>query len=561
MADINRVLYTAKQAILSNLTAINVTGANIANVNTPGYSRLRPMFEAVGTKDATSNLEQIGVKISDVQRIYDKYLESQIVLQDSAVGSATTRKSLLSQIEGILNENKGGGINDVLSQFWSAWNNLSANPSGKAERDVLISAAKNLTNVFNQSADELSTMQYSTDQTIADTVEKLNGYLSDIAAVNAEVVKTESAGGQATTLRDNRTELLRNISTIIDINYVERSDGSLYIYLASNGKALVEGDNNWELMVQRNSDNSNNLYDIVFTNDRSTALNSYINGGELGGLLNIRDVILPEYIDELNQTASSVINKVNAQHMSGYDQEGNIGGLFFAQTTEAKYMQFDSAILADARKIAASSTVNADGDNATAMAAIKDDKMYASLGAVATGNPGVAIAAGQINNVGQVYKSTISNIEIQRGATAGTWTINNDGGYASLTILSADAGSVTLDLNGNDTADITFNLSGTWDNGDTLSFSLAERDSTTNIDGYFNAFMARMGQDVSSAGQTLTREQAIANQQNDQREQLSGVSLDEEMLNLIKYQMAYNAAGRITKTVSDMMDILINLGR
>ncbi|HOW57370.1 MAG TPA: flagellar basal body protein, partial [Smithellaceae bacterium] len=109
MADINRVLYTAKQAILSNLTAINVTGANIANVNTPGYSRLRPMFEAVGTKDATSSLEQIGVKISDVQRIYDKFLDSQIVLQDSAVGSATSRKSLLTQIEGVLNESAGGG--------------------------------------------------------------------------------------------------------------------------------------------------------------------------------------------------------------------------------------------------------------------------------------------------------------------------------------------------------------------------------------------------------------------------------------------------------------------
>jgi len=75
MADINRVLFTAKEALLSNLTAINVTGSNIANVNTPGYTRQRPVFESVGAKDASSNLEQIGVKIADVERIYDRFLK------------------------------------------------------------------------------------------------------------------------------------------------------------------------------------------------------------------------------------------------------------------------------------------------------------------------------------------------------------------------------------------------------------------------------------------------------------------------------------------------------
>jgi flagellar hook-associated protein 1 FlgK len=115
MADISRVLYTAKEALLSNLTAINVTGANIANVNTPGYSRLRPMFESVGTKDASSAQEQIGVRIADVERIYDRFLESQIIAQQSSVENYTAQQDSLSSIEGILNENNGGGINDALS--------------------------------------------------------------------------------------------------------------------------------------------------------------------------------------------------------------------------------------------------------------------------------------------------------------------------------------------------------------------------------------------------------------------------------------------------------------
>jgi len=557
MSNIGSVLYTAKQAILSNLTAINVTGSNIANVSTPGYSRLNAVFESVGTKDPTSSQEQVGVQISEIQRIYDKFLESQIVSQDSSVGSATARNDLLSQIEGVLNESTGNGINDALNQFWSAWDNLSANPSGEAERTVLISAAQNLTSIFNQRAEELYVIQDNINQTISADVDKLNGYLSDMAAMNAEIVSVESSGGQATALSDTRVELLGKISSMIDINYVEQADGSLYIYLPSNGKSLVESDNSWQLQVQANSSNSN-LNDIVFTDDVDSPINDDIQGGELGGLLNIRDVVLVDYIDELNQTASSIINKTNSQHMAGYDQDGNIGGVFFTQTTEAKDMEMNAAIVSDMRKIAASSTLNADGDNATAIAALKDDKMYASLD-IDTNN-----VAGIVNNIGQAYKETTDPIVITRGSTADSWAIAtaaDDGGYEDAVVLSSSDSKVTVDLNGDNTADITLNLSGSWASGDTLSFSLEKQDNTTTIGGYYSAFMTGVGQDVASSAATLEREEAIASQNNTQREELSGVSLDEEMLNLIKYQMAYNAASRVTSIVSEMMDTLIMLGR
>ncbi|NTW07814.1 MAG: flagellar hook-associated protein FlgK, partial [Syntrophaceae bacterium] len=309
--SLGSVLNTAKQAILSNLTAINVTGSNIANVSTPGYTRLNPVFNAVGTSSAGSGQEQVGVEISDIQRIYNKFLDAQIVTQNAAVSSASARNDLLTQIESVLNESTGSGVSDALSQFWSAWDNLSANPSGEAERSVIVSAAQNLTFVFNQKAEELYTLQRNTDETIAGDIEKLNGYLSDMSALNTEIVRIESAGGSASALRDTRGTLLDNISSIIDINYIEQSDGSLYIYLPQNGKTLVDGSQNWQLMVQPNSSNSN-FNDIVFTDDTNNSLNDYIQGGELGGLLEIRDVTLPAYIDKLNQTASSIVNKVNS---------------------------------------------------------------------------------------------------------------------------------------------------------------------------------------------------------------------------------------------------------
>ncbi|MEN6332268.1 MAG: flagellar hook-associated protein FlgK [Smithella sp.] len=558
--SLGSVLNTAKQAILSNLTAINVTGSNIANVSTPGYTRLNPVFNAVGTSSAGSGQEQVGVEISDIQRIYNKFLDAQIVTQNAAVSSASARNDLLTQIESVLNESTGSGVSDALSQFWSAWDNLSANPSGEAERSVIVSAAQNLTFVFNQKAEELYTLQRNTDETIAGDIEKLNGYLSDMSALNTEIVRIESAGGSASALRDTRGTLLDNISSIIDINYIEQSDGALYIYLPQNGKTLVDGSQNWQLMVQPNSSNSN-FNDIVFTDDTNNPLNDYIQGGELGGLLEIRDVTLPAYIDKLNQTASSIVNKVNSQHMAGYDQDGNIGDLFFEKTTEAKDMAVSAAIVADMRKIAASSTLNADGDNATAMTALKDDKMYASMGIISF--TGGSSATGQINNIGQTYKNTTSPIVITRGATAGSWSIaaaSDKGGYNDAVVLSSSDSNVTVDLDNNGAADITLNLSGSWNNGDTLTFSLSKQDSTTTIGGYYSAFIAKVGQDVSNSTTALEREKAIATQNSTQREELSGVSLDEEMLNLIKYQMAYNAASRVTGIVSELMDTVINLG-
>lgn len=464
MADINRVLYTAKEAILSNLTAINVTSGNISNVNTAGYSRLRPIFESVGANTAISTQEQIGVRIADVERIYDRFLELQLVQQNSMVANYTAQQDLLQRVEGVLNESIQGGISDALGAFFNAWGDLSVDPSSKAKRDAVISAAENLSYIFNQRSQELGDIQTSADDSVKDTVDILNGYLTQIAHFNELIVNAQSVGASASAVRDQRISLLNDISKIIDINYLEREDGSLYIYLPQNGQALVEGINIWELDVQINPAN-NNFYDVVFKDSPTVPINNQIDGGKLAGLIEVRDTAIDSYLNSLNQTASSLINRVNTLHQSGYDQDNNPGELFFTATVgnEAATMSVNTNIIANTRLIAASATINADGNNAAAITAVKNE-LFAALGNI-------------------------------------------------------------------------------------------------TIDGYFNAFIANMGQDVVNVSQMLKRETVILNQQTDQREQLSGVSLDEEMLNLIKYQMAYNAAGRVTKAVSEMMDIIINLGQ
>lgn len=463
MADIGKVLYTAQQALLSNLTAINVTGSNIANVNTPGYSRLRPLFEAVGSNDPQSGREQIGVRISNVERIFDKFLESQMISQQSSLSKFTAQEDILSRIEAILNENAGGGINDAIADFLNAWGNLSVDPLSKSKRDMVISTGENLSRLFNLRVQSLVDIQLNADDGIADEISRLNGYLQDVARYNELVVSAENAGSTAHAVRDQRGLVLNEISKIIDINYVEKSDGSIYIYMPDGGKTLVEGFNSWQLQVQVNTAN-HNFYDVVFENDPTQVLNDRIKGGKLGGYLEMRDNIIPSYIGMLDATALALMDRVNTLHASGYDQDGIQGEMFFIYdaANAAATMSVNIAVSTDTRKIAASESSHADGNKATAITTLKTE------------------------------------INIVLGTT---------------------------------------------------------------IDGYFNSFIAKIGRDAVDAKQAVIRETTIYNQQVEQREQLSGVSLDEEMMNLIKYQMAYGAAGRMTATVNELIDTLLNLVR
>ena len=461
MGDIGRILNTARDAILANLTAMNVTGSNIANVNTPGYSRLRPDFGSIGVFNAASDQQQVGVKITSIERLYDRYLDQQVVQQEQYGAYSQSQLDVLNNVQTVFNESTGGGINDLLSQFWGAWSQLSANPSGITERDSLVSISQSLASMINQKANDLINIQNDTNNEISSDVTKLNTDLAQLADYNDKIAQIQNGGGTAADLCDKRTELLKNISQIADVNYYEEKDGSVNVYI-SNGRSLVEGSNVWNLNVKANPNNSN-YYDIVFADSPNQVINGDLKGGQLAGLIDVRDNKVAGYLNDLDSMASTIITKVNALNSSGYDLNGNVGGNFFSTTsTLAKDMQVDPSIVADVRKIAAGTTVNGDGDNASSIAALQNDASLMGSG--------------------------------------------------------------------------------------------------MTIDNFYESLISRVGQDVVNAQNSLDHQTSVMNQLENQRDAVSGVSLDEEMLNLIKYQAAYNAAGRLVATVNTMMGTLINLG-
>jgi flagellar hook-associated protein 1 FlgK len=456
------ILNIAKDALLSHQTAINLTGANVANVDTPGYSRQRPIFQSVGSVDMGTGEIQIGVEIERIERMYDRFLEVQINEQLNGFGYDETRKEELEKIEIIFNETQGGGINELMSEFWNAWGDLSENPSGQPERVALVSVSENLAYMFRSYSNDLISIQDNANAQIYDLVNQVNKYITDIADLNEKITQMTTGLGDTNDLRDKRSELMKGLAEIINYQYIEDAAGSVNIFL-SNGTPIVEGDKTWQLNVTANPDNSF-YYDIVLADDpNEESINGIITGGQMAGLLEIRDTTAANYLNRLNNLVASVVSEVNTQHRLGYDLDQNLGGEFFDSTmTEAKDMCVSADILSDINKIAASATVNGDGGNAISLGALKD---------------------------------------------------------ANVTIA-----------------------------GETATFN-----------SHYSSFMGRISQDVADGSRRYDHSSSLMNQLVSKQEGISGVSVDEEMINLMQYQMGYNAAAKLCSVADELIDTLLSL--
>ena len=457
------LLNTARDGLLSHRAAINLTGSNITNVHTPGYTRQRPVFSSRGCVNVGAGQVQLGVGIEKIERIYDKFLGVQINDKMHDLGYGEAKKGMLEKVEIIFNESNGGGINELLNKFWSSWEDLSVNPAGQVEREALVSASQNLASIFRSSSEELVSVQNDANTEIAGLIDQANGYMSDIADLNNEIAAIKTGKGDANDLRDKRAEALKGLAEIFDFQHLEDSNGSVNVFLP-NGMPLVMGDRTWELDVKEDTDNFS-FYDVVFQDTDEEIPKGTITKGKLAGFLEIRDEKIVDYLDKLNSLAKSIIDEVNKRHRLGYDMGHNLGGDFFepATATAAKDMQVSTDILEDVNKIAASETVNDDGGNAEAIGAFKDGLFMNS----------------------------------------GTSTFNS----------------------------------------------------------YYASFVGKVGQDLADEERGLDHHTNLMNQLINKREGISGVSIDEEMTNLMRYQLGYNAAARLCNVADELIDTLLNLVR
>jgi flagellar hook-associated protein 1 len=458
--SISSLLFTSRDALASSQMAIDITGGNIANVNTPGYSRQRADLKAVGGVSVNGLSAQIGVTVSRVERLYDSFTESQIINQQQNTGYSDTLLKGLQNIEMMIDDTQGGGISDQLSKFWSSWEDLSKNPGGIVERSALLSAAENLTGSLASYKSNLNSVSMDLNRSIEGTVTQVNEKIDEIKDLNTRIIEIAGDNGDKNDLLDKRTQALKDLGALVNITQFENANGMVNVYL-SNGEPLLQGTLKQTLSITQNAAGQSDIY---LSQSSGETANSSLTRGKLGALIELQGSIIPEYINYIDTFAQTLANRVNELHQNGFDAYQNAGLDFFEITNaenSAGTIRVNTAIAADVNRIAASTSVTGNGDNASAIAAVQNELLMNS--------------------------------------------------------------------------------------------------NTASLGSFLATTVGQIGQQVSTAKTNSDFQTAIANQLDNQRESISGVSIDEEMIRLIKYQMSYNAAGKLVTTLNDMLDTLMGL--
>jgi len=463
MANIIGLLDIGRNALLTHQRAIHTTGHNIANVNTPGYTRQRVNLAATAPMDSSPGQMGNGVTASEVQRIYDRYVNDQINAGQHDLGRWQTQRNTLERVELTFDETVGFSLNQAMTEYWNSWQALSNNPEGHTERVSLISKGDALATAFNQMSKDMRQQQRDIDAGIQVAVGEINALSTEIAQLNQKISAVEIGGQNANDLRDSRDLVVKQLSEMIDVHTYEDGQGRVAVSLA-DGHPLVEGPHVWNLATQPNA--AGHL-DIVWTDSGGSTvdISANIRGGKLKGWLEVRDVGIPDYLTRLDDLANGIVTEVNNLHTGGFDLNAVAGEAFFTGTTAAD-IGININIRSDPNRIAAASTAaGVPGDNSNA-----------------------------INIAG-----------LQHAAVMG-------GG-------------------------------------------------TATYDDFYRSLVTDVGNQVQSAIGYADHQAVMVTSLENYRESISGVSLDEEMLNLIKFQHAYDAAAKLVSTVDEMINTVMNMTR
>ena len=324
MGNLISSLYTGASGLFSSQTALQVAGNNIANVNTTGYSRQTSNISSATPLQQGGLLYGTGSTVDTIDRAGDAFITKQLVAQSADYGEYEAASTPLADIEQILDIGDSSLSGDIDS-FFDSWEELSTNPAGTTERQQVVQEAEDLAAHFTRIDQQLTEVVDSINATIEAALPSLNDQLQQIADLNATIMQTEIAGGDANTLHDQRDLLLQQVSETCGATTYNDDKGMVCVQLA-NGLPLVTGN----VASTFSSEQVDGSAQITLTSGQSHFSLAYGDmGGKLNGLLSVRDVTVPEIIDDIDRLAYEISTAVNSLHTTGIDGNGDAGGGLF----------------------------------------------------------------------------------------------------------------------------------------------------------------------------------------------------------------------------------------
>lgn len=548
MAGISHLLNIARSGIQAHQQGLATTSHNIANINTKGYSRQEVVLE---TKRPAEGIIGSGVEVGQIRRTVDTFLENQITSVTEELGYLTSRHNYLIQADGVFTETDNSGLTFGITEFFNALRDVATNPESAIQRTVLLAKGESLTDQFLGMAQGLNQIRLDADNEIARHVDTINGLAARVASLNDEIFKAESSGREAPDLRDQRATLINGMAELVDVEQVTLRDG---IGIMVGGQLLVAGNHANALATMPDADNPP-MRNVAFVRSDGNlfSITGQLEGGKIGGLLALRDTDIPAFQDRLDRTAALLINDFNQQHQAGYGLDGTTGNLFFSTLTP------DAPL----------------GRETNAGTAVGTSVAIADPTLLTLDNYEVQFTGAAAYSI----VDTTTGSTVTSGAYSSGGTINFDGLDVVITgtvavgdvfTLSAHKGAAQrfgLAINDTDTiaaASTAATIPGGNQNALALVSLHTSRHSelgNITLNDYHTITIGDVGSATRESELALHSKELEVDQVTQLRESVSGVSLDEELTNLLSFQRAFEASARLITVGDELMRTLLTLGQ
>ncbi len=369
MAKIHSMMDIGKRSMMNSQTALQTVSHNIANKTTEGYSRQRVEMQSALPIVEGRHQMGMGSRASAVTRTNNPFLEKQLQREQGQMGMLQGREAALTRVEQVFNEQMNKGLNQYVTDFFNGFRELAQNPESLTTRTMVKEAGEALVKDFKRVDQQMSAIQEDVNERVKNEVVEVNKMIREVASLNEKIAEVEVQGIPANDQRDRRDVLLKHINEKIDISYAEGNNGMVAVRTAGNA-LLVSGFDAYELNTKTSPEG---MTEIFFKPNESTPefrITDRIRGGSIGGALNVRDQVIPDFKDKIDTMAYRLADEVNRAHMEGFDKTGKQGQAFFVLPQDisgaAKNIEMNLAILDDVNKVAAAAKPGAPGDNTVA---------------------------------------------------------------------------------------------------------------------------------------------------------------------------------------------------
>ncbi len=543
----SNILGIGQSALTAAQVGLNVTGHNIANASTPGYTRQVVVQGAAMAQDFGYGFMGQGTEVSTVKRVYNEYLSTQVRSAQTTKSGMDSYYSHISQIDNMLAD-PTSGLSPVLQEFFNSMQDLASNPTLMPARQAALSSAESLAARFKSISSRLDEMSQGVNGQIVSSVSDINTFAAQIAQLNDAIGRAQRATGQPPNdLLDQRDQLVLDLGKQIQATVVKQGEGDYNVFIG-NGQPLVVGTKTYTIFNVSSPTNPEKIEVAYKASNGSTVIvgEAGLSGGRLGGLLEFRSKTLEPAQNALGRVAIGLGTAFNSQHQLGFDLNGVAGGNFFnvpAPVVSASGNNTGNGVLgATISSVNALSTsdyqVSYDGTNYT-VTRLSDNvsSTYASLPQtvdgvdinLASGTPlagDIFLVRPTVRGASQMDVAITDPFQIAAAAQAGA---TGDNRNALLLV-----GLQTAKTLGNGTA---------------------------TFQGAFSQLVSQVGNKTRELELTSSASAKLVTELTSSLQAESGVNLDEEATNLLRYQQAYQAAAKSMQIAGELFDLLLTIGR